>query len=139
MGFTKLFASIVTSSVWCEDHPTVRVWIGMLALANANGVVEGSIPGLANVCRITIQECQKAIDLFSSPDPFSRNPADDGRRIEACPGGWVILNYQVYREKRDEETRRKQTREAVARFRQRMKNKDVSQSKPNVSPRQKTE
>ncbi len=24
-GWTKLFSSIVTSSVWCEDHSTVRV------------------------------------------------------------------------------------------------------------------
>lgn len=135
MGFTKLFSLILTSSIWCEDHPTVRVWIGMLALANANGVVEASIPGLANVCRVTMAECQKALDLLSAPDPYSRNPADKGRRIRPCEGGWIIINHDHYRQKRDEETRRKQTREAMARYRQRIKNEnvDVSQCEPNVS------
>jgi hypothetical protein len=99
MGFTKLFDSIITSTVWCEDDPTVRVWIRMLALANANGVVEGSIPGLASVCRVTVEACQKAVDLFSSPDPYSRNPDHEGRRIEPHPGGWKLLNYLNYRDR----------------------------------------
>lgn len=99
MGFTKLFSSIVTSSLWMEDHPTVRVWIGMLALANANGVVEGSIPGLAHVFRVTRVECEKAIEILSRPDADSRNPENEGRRIEPHPGGWRILNYLNYRDR----------------------------------------
>jgi hypothetical protein len=71
----------------------------MLALANANGVVEGSIPGLANICRVTVEECHKAIEILSSPDVYSRNPENEGRRIESSAGGWVILNYGIYREK----------------------------------------
>jgi hypothetical protein len=98
-GYTKLFSNIITSSVWCEDHPTVRVWIAMLALVDANGVVEGSIPGLANVCRVTRDECQKAIEILSQPDAFSRNPENDGRRIEKHFAGWRILNYLNYRKR----------------------------------------
>ena len=35
----------------------------------------------------------------ASPDKYSRNPENDGRRIEPHPGGWKILNYLNYRDK----------------------------------------
>jgi hypothetical protein len=97
-GFAKLFSSIVTSSVWCEDHATLRVWIGLLATADAEGIVEGSIPGFASLCRVTIEEMKAALAKFSAPDPHSRTPDHEGRRIEAIQGGWRILNYLAYRQ-----------------------------------------
>jgi hypothetical protein len=98
-GFTKLFSSIVTSSIWCLDHIHLRVWITLLALSDALGIVEGSIPGLAHQARVTPDEFRAAIDCFTSPDPDSRTPDHEGRRIEAIAGGWRILNYGRYREK----------------------------------------
>ena len=98
-GWTKLFSSIVTSSVWCEDHATVRVWVAMLAVGDADGIVEGSLPGFANLARVTVEEMRAAVDKLSSPDPDSRTPDHEGRRIEAIEGGWRILNHGRYREK----------------------------------------
>lgn len=98
-GYSKLFSSIVTSSVWMEDDKTLRVWFAMLALTDAKGIVEGSVPGFANVARVTIPEMEHALQVLSSPDPYSRTPDNEGRRIEAIPGGWRILNYQSYRER----------------------------------------
>ena len=98
-GYSKLFSSIVTSTIWCEDHATVRVWVAMLAMTDARGLVEGSIPGFANVARVSIPEMRQAVDKLSSPDPDSRTPDHEGRRIESVPGGWRILNYQAYRER----------------------------------------
>ena len=98
-GWTKLFGSIVTSSVWIEPHPVLRVWVAMLALADANGIVEGSIPGFANLCRVTIPEMEEAILKFSSPDLYSRSPEAEGRRIESVPGGWRIINRNKYRDR----------------------------------------
>ena len=97
-GFAKLYASIVTSSVWCENHATVRVWIAMLAMADADGMVEGSVPGFANLARVSQDEMRAAIDKLSAPDPDSRTPDYEGRRIEAIPGGWLILNHGKYRQ-----------------------------------------
>lgn len=97
-GYTKLFQSIVTSSVWCEDHATVRVWFGMMAMANAEGLVEGSIPGFASLCRVTVAEMEAAERVFLGPDPHSRTPDHEGRRLERIPGGWRILNYVLYRQ-----------------------------------------
>ena len=98
-GYSKLFSSIVTSSIWSEDDKTLRVWFAMLALTDARGNVEGSVPGFAHVARVTIPEMEHAIERLSSPDPYSRTPDNEGRRVEVVPGGWVILNYCAYRER----------------------------------------
>lgn len=98
-GWTKLFSSIVTSSVWCEDDKTFRAWIALLSLSDVEGIVEGSVPGLANLCRLTVPEMRAALEKLSSPDPDSRSPEHEGRRIEKIEGGWKVLNYAKYREK----------------------------------------
>lgn len=98
-GWTKLFSSIVTSSIWCEDDKTFRVWVALLALSDQEGLVEGSVPGLANLCRLTPDEMRAALEKLSSPDPDSRSPEFEGRRIEKIEGGWKLLNYEKYRQK----------------------------------------
>ena len=90
-GYTPLFGSIVTSSIWNEDNETRLVWITMLALADCQGIVEGSVPGLAHVARVSTEECRKAIQVLSSPDPDSRTADHEGRRIHTVDGGWQIL------------------------------------------------
>lgn len=97
-GFTKLFSSITESTVWNEPHHVLRVWIGMLARSDADGIVEGSIPGFAHLCHVTVQEMTEAVERLSAPDPHSRTKDHEGRRIEAFHGGWLILNYVRYRQ-----------------------------------------
>ena len=96
-GFTKLFSSITESSVWSEPHFVVRVWIGMLARSDAEGIVEGSVPGFAHLCHVSVEEMREAIRVLSEPDPDSRTKDNEGRRIEPFDGGWRILNYLKYR------------------------------------------
>lgn len=98
-GWTKLYSSIPESTIWCAEYPTRIVWITFLAKADAEGVVEGSEPGFARIANVTIPEMRAAIVALSSPDPDSRTPDHEGRRIEAIPGGWRILNYKAYRER----------------------------------------
>ncbi len=97
-GFTKLFSSIVTSTIWAETNPTRIVWITMLALADRQGEVGASIPGLARAANVTIEECEIAIKAFIAPDGYSRTKDHDGRRIIEVEGGWRLLNYAKYRE-----------------------------------------
>ena len=97
-GYSKLFASIVTSSVWMEDDATLRVWVAMLATCDSDGLVQGSIPGFANLARVSVEQMEHAIERLSAPDRYSRTPDFEGRRIEAFEGGWRILNYPKYRE-----------------------------------------
>lgn len=98
-GFTKLFSSITTSSLWCQDHIVLRVWIAMLAECDSNGMVEGSIPGFAHLCMISPDELARVIGILSGPDEYSRTKDHEGRRILTVDGGWQILNYKSYRER----------------------------------------
>lgn len=96
-GFTKLFSNIVTSTIWQENNQTRIVWITLLALADKNGKVNATVPGLANIAKVTISECEAAIEKFLSPDKYSRSQEHEGRRIEVVEGGWRLLNYDKYR------------------------------------------
>lgn len=98
-GYGKLFASILTSTIWGEDHVTFRVWMAMIASADGMGVVEGSVPGFAHLCRITVEEMEHSLERLRAPDPYSRSKDFEGRRIEDVDGGWLILNHGKYREK----------------------------------------
>ena len=80
--FTKLFSSITESTVWCESERTRLVWITMLAMADRQGRVWASIPGLANRARVPMEDCQIALDRFLGPDRYSRTSDNEGRRIE---------------------------------------------------------
>lgn len=118
-GFTKLFSSIVHSTVWREDMHIKVVWVTMLALADRDGNVSASIPGLADAARVTVEQCQEALDKFMSPDPFSRTKDNEGRRIKEIDGGWFLLNYQKYRELRSAEEARLKNAERQRKFRER--------------------
>ena len=96
-GYAKLSSSIVTSSIWCEDDKTFRLWIAMLAMADANGHVDGSVPGMARLLSSTIPETEACLERLSAPDPYSRTSDHEGRRIIPEPGGWFVVNYQLYR------------------------------------------
>lgn len=98
-GWSKLFGSIVTSSIWCEPDHVLRVWIAFLATCNSSGEVEGSIPGMARLCGLTVERFEDAVSVLSSPDRYSRTPDNEGRRIVDVPGGWKILNYGLFRER----------------------------------------
>lgn len=103
MTFTKLFSSITESTVWCEPSDVRVVWISMLAMADRNGCVFASIPGLANRARVPIESTEAALSKFQQPDPYSRTTEFEGRRIEVIDGGWRLLNYMKYRKLRDDE------------------------------------
>jgi hypothetical protein len=135
-GFTKLFSSILTSSVWVEDNSILRVWIALLALCDSNGVAEGAVPGLASLCRMSVDETQTALAKLSAPDPYSRTPEYEGRRIAPVDGGWLIINYLKYREKGQlkEGSRAKYMREYMREYRH-PESTDVNTGKPNVNPR----
>jgi hypothetical protein len=105
-GYTKLFNSILLSSIWGEDDATRIVWITMLAMADRNGRVEAAVPGLSHIARVPLDACAKAVKTLESPDVHSRSAEFEGRRIEKVDGGWVLLNHEKYRAKLSEDERR---------------------------------
>jgi len=131
-NFTKLFSSITASTIWSEDAPTKVVWITMLAMADAAGFVYASVPGLSKISGVSMDETVKALDILLSPDEWSRDKDNEGRRIEALDGGWAILNHPKYRKIRDIEERRAYQREFMREKRAKEK-KNVSSGVSNVS------
>jgi len=107
--------------------------VTLLAIADREGFVYGSRNGLERAANIMYDpknvDCDPWEQLMA-PDPDSsdllRNPENEGRRIEAVPGGFRILNYLYYRSLRNEDDRREQNRIAQARHREK-----VSKSKPS--------
>jgi len=116
-GYTKLFSTIVTSSIWQEPKENKVLWITMLALANKDGIVEASVPGLANVAGLTIEETEHGLAMLLSPDQYSRSKVADGRRIEAIDGGWLLVNHRKYRDKLSADERREYYRKNKAEHR----------------------
>lgn len=134
-GYTKLFASIVHSTIWRAPNHTRLVWVTMLALADRDGVVEASIPGLADAARVTLEECEEALQSLMSPDPYSRTKDHEGRRIAEVNGGWLLLNYNVYRDRMSKEHQREQARlrKQKQRSRERLEQATAQQSE-GVTP-----
>ena len=120
-GYTKLFNSILASTIWREDDKTRLVWITLLAMADKNGLVEASIPGLADLAHVSIEDCECALGNLQKPDKYSRSQEHDGRRIQVCDGGWVVLNHTKYRDKMSQDDKREQDRERQRRHRQQNK------------------
>jgi hypothetical protein len=105
-SFTKLFGTIITSSIWSEDDKTRIMWITLLACADSDGYCSGSIVGFAAMARMTLEQAEAAMNRLESPDPHSRTPDHEGRRVLKVDGGWLLANYSKYREKAQKEERR---------------------------------
>lgn len=135
MSFTKLYRSIISSSIWNEDNETRILWVTMLAMCDPDGVVRASAGGLAHQARMTRDECEKSLGILSAPDPDSRTQDNEGRRIEACSGGYRILNYHFYREGRHEDERQEYMRQYMRSYRKQRKHSvnNVNRGKPPLA------
>jgi hypothetical protein len=124
--YTKLFSSILNSSIWDESDPTRILFVTMLAMADQNGCIYGSVTGLARQARQPLNTTLASLAVLMSPDPNSgdskRNPHGEGRRVEELEvGGWQLVNYEYYRSLKDADERRAQDRERQRRKRARAK------------------
>jgi hypothetical protein len=95
--FTKVFRSMLESTIWAHPWSIKGVWFTMLLMADRDGCVEATLPGLAVRACVPLEDCAKAIEIFLAPDKYSRTPDNEGRRIEAIEGGWRLLNHDKYR------------------------------------------
>ena len=132
-GYTKLFSSIIASTVWRTNNETRLVWITLLAMSDRKGIVEGSIPGLADLARIPVAACRKALSELESPDPDSRSKEHEGRRILEVDGGWFIVNHGKYRAKMSADDRREYLRQKKAESRDRQRSVNTRQQMSRLS------
>lgn len=114
--YTKLFSSITESTIWREPAGTRLVWITMLARCNRKGEVYAAIPGLADLAKVSIDECLVALDTMMKPDRWSRTKDYEGRRIEEIDGGWRILNHAKFDRLRSDIEAEERERERKAKW-----------------------
>jgi len=118
-GYTKLFSSIVHSTIWREPNTTRLLWITMLAMADRDGIVHCTAPGLADLARISLEECREGIKCLESPDPDSLTPDHEGRRIQRVNHGYLLLNYDKYRHIMSQDDQREKSAARSQRYRDR--------------------
>lgn len=140
--YAKLFASLYQGTLrGCSDE--ILVFTNLLAHCGSDGVVDKHFRAISEETGLSIERVEAAIIVLESPDPESRSPAEEGRRIikidDHRSWGWRIVNHAKYRSIRSEEDRREQNRLAQQRWRDNKQNKpSVSTDKPN-KPKQYTE
>lgn len=107
--FAKVFDQIFDSSI-VEDHSTRHVFMDLLVLADRHGMVDMTVEAIARRTNVPLAKVKSAIKKLSSPDASSRTPDDEGKRLTLLDDhrdwGWRIVNYERYRDIRDEEARR---------------------------------
>jgi len=133
-GFTKLVPEIIQSSIWNEPPEIRCVWITMLAIKDENGYVQGDDRTISRLSNVTIESTRQALELFQRPDPGSKTPDNDGKRIAPAPGGWLVLNHENYR--LHDDIQRDKSRERVRRFREKhnqLDNGNVTITLPSAS------
>lgn len=126
--YTKLFGSIIHSTIWREPDHVRLVWVTMLALADQHGCVWASMPGIADAARVTVPQCEDALSRFQEPDKHSRSKDFDGRRIEVIDRGWHLLNHGAFRALRSAAERAESNAKYQRDFRARKKERKISVS-----------
>lgn len=99
MPFVKLDCDITKKSIWSESSDTKVVWITLLTMADRDGVVRASVTGISRCANVPITETTLALQKFQEPDPDSTDQENSGKRIDRIPEGYVVLNYEKYRER----------------------------------------
>lgn len=124
--FVKIFEQILDSSI-AEKYELRHFFEDMLKLADKTGVVDMTAEAIARRINLPLDKVLPLLIELGEPDKKSRSQTKQGRRIVALDShrdwGWIIVNYEHYRNIRDEETRRAQNRDNKRAERTRKKKK----------------
>lgn len=97
----------------------------MIALADKDGVVDMTAAAISRRTSIPLEIIELGITELMKPDPQSRTPTEEGRRIilleEHRTWGWRLVNYKHYAALRSAEERREYLRVAQERHRAKKK------------------
>lgn len=122
MTYGKLFASLYTGSMIGAGPLPFALMPYIISKGmpdkNLGGYVELNPMLLAAIFGCTADEVSEAIEFLCQPDPKSRTPDEEGRRlVRLGPYDFRVVNYAKYQAIRNEEDRREQNRDAQERHR----------------------
>lgn len=115
--YGKHFESMYEGSmVGAGSH--VFAVMGYIISKTRFGVVELNPKLLSAILGDSLERVISAIEYLCAPDPGSRNPDEDGRRlVKTGAFSYRVVSWEKYQAIRDEIDRRIQNREAQQRFR----------------------
>lgn len=128
--YGKAFASMFKGSMVGSGSDVFAVWAYVISNMVPDGVVGAQVELnaklLASAIGETEADMQKAIDFLCQPDPISRTPDEDGRRlVQLGPFDYRVVNGAKYMAIRNEEERRERNRQRQAEHRAKLKEKTV--------------
>lgn len=113
--YGKVFRQMYKGSMSMAGWEAVVTLQQLIVLADRHGVIDMTPQAIAGETTIPLDIIQKGLEVLSRPDPESRTPDEDGRRIVPLSPtrswGWQLVNYDKYRAMRDEEDRREYQRQ----------------------------
>jgi hypothetical protein len=120
--YGKVFESMYEGTL-ADDWEALVTFQQMIVLADADGVLDMTAGALSRRTGIPREVIEKGLAILEAPDPASRTPDKEGRRIERLDEhrdwGWRLVNHAYYRgianaaQKRGKEAERKrQARQA---------------------------
>lgn len=111
--YGKIFDSMYDGTL-VDDWRALITFQQMIILCDADGVVDMTPASISRRTGIPIDHIKTGLEILENPDPYSRTPAEDGRRIalldEHRPWGWYIVNHAKYKTLQDKDTVREQNR-----------------------------
>lgn len=118
--YGKIFAKMYEGTLYGHWEALVT-FQQMIVLCDADGMIDMTPQAIASRTSIPLDIIERGIKVLEAPDPYSRSPEQDGRRIERIDGhrpwGWHLVNHSKYMAMQDADTVRAQTRERVRKHR----------------------
>jgi hypothetical protein len=109
--YAKVFSQIYDGTL-CTNGPweALVTFQQMLVLADQEGNVDMTAAAISRRTTIPIEIIEKGLAVLLEPDPESRTPTEEGKRIIPLVAGrswgWKVVNYLHYRAVKNEEDRR---------------------------------
>lgn len=115
----------------------------LLVLSDRNGVVDMTHEAIARRTNRPIEVIRRTVTALEGPDPRSRTPYYGGARLKRLDDhrewGWMILNYEYFRQLASEEQRREKTLARVKKHRAKAKGEVEGESVQSVTNALQTE
>lgn len=131
--YVKLFQSIYDGSLATRGPwEALITFQQMLALCDKTGIIDMTAEAISRRTTVPLEVIEKGIAALEQPDPESRRPDHDGRRIVRLADhrswGWQIVNYSHYRSLRTAEDRREYMRNFMRKKRAETKGNGADES-----------
>lgn len=125
--YGKVFESIYDGTLAGHWQAIVTMQ-QLIVLSNEDGVIDMTPDAISRRTSIPLHIINAGLEHLGKPDPFTRTPGEDGKRIvpldEHRPWGWRLVNHGKYKALRNLEQKREADR--VRQAEKRKQTKDVA-------------